>query len=125
MTAVHRVLFETAGVEPPSELHVAHGCLDCHNRGFVGRTGVYERVKINEALRDLIVDGWRLPDVQAELKRVGFRSMFQNALTLVRDGLTSLSEVYRTVPEAQTPALEAMEPAPETAAQSATEPVEV
>ncbi len=70
------------------------GCSHCKSTGFDGRTGVYELVMVDEALRKQIHDGALESDMagQAFARR---KTLFQNGVDLVLAGVTPLSEVLR------------------------------
>ena len=69
------------------------GCPYCGNRGYAGRTGIYEMMALDEELSDLIVGGAseiRLRDVS---RGKGMRSLRQDGAHKVLAGITSLREV--------------------------------
>ena len=77
------------------------GCPSCYNRGYRGRCAVFEMLVIDRKVRDLIYAQAGRAAIEAELKRPenGFVSMEQNALRLVREGITTAEEVRRVINE--------------------------
>jgi type IV pilus assembly protein PilB len=71
------------------------GCESCGQTGYRGRTGVFEILMIDAAMRDLIdgrADSRRISDTAA---RGGFKSIRDDALSKAVLGLTTLDEVIR------------------------------
>ena len=73
------------------------GCRACRGRGYLGRVALYEVLRVDEAIRLLIMR--RTPELEihraAELQ--GMRSLRDVALDAVRAGLTSPEEMGRVV----------------------------
>ena len=94
---------ENLGVEPEDGLQFFRGigCPDCFNTGFRGRIAVFEILTINKELRTLIGHKAERDDIEKVLKRPdsGFVSLHQNAVRLVREGITTSSEVLRVINE--------------------------
>ena len=78
-----------------------NGCPNCFNRGYRGRAAVFEMLVIDRKVRNLIYGQAGRTAIEAELKNPenGFVSMQQNALRLVREGVTTAEEVRRVINE--------------------------
>jgi type IV pilus assembly protein PilB len=74
------------------------GCNACGQTGYSGRVGIYELLLIEGQIRHAIHSGSRIEEVSALARGAGFRSMQEDALEKVKDGLTTLEEVQRVVP---------------------------
>ncbi|MEB3300083.1 MAG: ATPase, T2SS/T4P/T4SS family [Candidatus Sericytochromatia bacterium] len=74
--------------------HKAVGCAQC-NKGYSGRLGVYEIMKMNDELRDLVGRGASTALIRYAAKQAGMVTLKDYSLKLVRDGHTSLDEVIR------------------------------
>lgn len=72
----------------------APGCSEC-SKGYAGRMGVYEIMKMNDELRDMISRGSSTGLIRFAAKQAGMRTLKDYALRLVEDGHTSLEEVIR------------------------------
>jgi type IV pilus assembly protein PilB len=92
---------ESIGVEE-TELYTGiyepAGCDSCGNTGYSGRVGIYELLLIEGQIRDAIHTSGRVEEISALARGAGFRSMQEDALEKVREGLTTLEEVQRVVP---------------------------
>jgi type IV pilus assembly protein PilB len=78
-----------------SKMFVGAGCEKCRRTGYKGRLGVYEFMVINEALRELIARDPSLNEIRAEAKKTGMRSLGEDGLLKVADGLTTVEELMR------------------------------
>ena len=73
----------------------ATGCPACSNTGYAGRTGAYELLLVDDALRDAIharAGENALRDLAAQR---GFRSIRDDCKRWLADGSTSMEEVAR------------------------------
>lgn len=70
------------------------GCDAC-NKGYKGRVGIYEVVKITPALSKIIMDGGNSLEIAAVAKEEGFHNLRFAALQKVCQGVTSLEEANR------------------------------
>ena len=73
----------------------AQGCSRCAENGYKGRVGLYELVVLNDVMRRLIVKGATAQDLVAEARKTGFKTMFEDGLDKVEQGLTTVEEVMR------------------------------
>ncbi|HUX15016.1 MAG TPA: ATPase, T2SS/T4P/T4SS family [Phycisphaerae bacterium] len=71
------------------------GCEQCNNTGYRGRTGIYEIMKLDDALRDLILKQASTNVVREEAKKRGMRSLRDSGLLDVFDGMTTIEEVVK------------------------------
>jgi len=71
------------------------GCVACNRSGFAGRTGVYELLAIDDAIRALIHRGAAEPEIRAAAAANGMLSMRDDGRRWVQAGVTSLDEVIR------------------------------
>jgi type IV pilus assembly protein PilB len=89
-----------AGVRVPNSgrMFLGRGCDACNGSGFSGRCGVYEMLRIGNAMRDAI-NGELSPDEMIEAARLdGFVPMSEYASFLLAEGLTVPTEVLRVLP---------------------------
>jgi type IV pilus assembly protein PilB len=77
--------------------YVAAGCRACDGTGYVGRTGVYELLRVDDAIRDAIAMGVSSVHIAALAGQNGYRPMRQDARTKVLTGLTTFEEISRVV----------------------------
>src|SRR5450432_3426115 len=83
------------GLPPMERLYRPVGCAQCGTTGYRGRTGVYELVQVDEALRRLIHDRASEPALREVYTRGGGRSLAMDGARWLADGTTSLAELLR------------------------------
>jgi general secretion pathway protein E len=71
------------------------GCAVCSHTGYKGRTGVYELMVADDALRSMIHNQAAEAELLAAAQASGLKSMREDGDRLVRQGVTSLEEVIR------------------------------
>jgi len=76
-------------------LYRPHGCVQCSNTGFFGRTAVVEVMTMGDRLRRLILKHAEAGEIHEAALAEGMRTMFQDALDKVAAGVTSLEEALR------------------------------
>lgn len=75
------------------------GCGNCR-KGYRGRTGIYEVVRVTPTMSKLILDGRDSLELAAEARRQGFPSLRRAGLAKVMAGITSLAEINRVTASA-------------------------
>ncbi|HEY9867638.1 MAG TPA: ATPase, T2SS/T4P/T4SS family, partial [Candidatus Obscuribacterales bacterium] len=71
------------------------GCEGCNNTGYKGRVGVYEVMKINEEIRELIASSATTSMIRFAAKQAGMVPLKDYSIRLVAQGLTTVDEVIR------------------------------
>ena len=71
------------------------GCPACNHTGFKGRTGIFELMVINDALRDLINKGCSTQVLREAALQQGMRPLRVSGLEKVFAGITTIEEVIR------------------------------
>jgi general secretion pathway protein E len=84
--------------DQPPTLYSPAGCDHCHNLGYLGRTGIYELIEVDEALRTLIHDGSGEQEMLRHVRHSA-ASLRQDGLRRVLAGDTTLDEVLRVSEE--------------------------
>jgi len=85
---------EKEGVEPGQIYHGA-GCDYCRGSGYVGRVGIYELLIIDEQFRDMINKDSSVNNMRRSFHESGRRSLFDDGIMKVKQGLTTMEEVLR------------------------------
>ena len=75
------------------------GCADCGHTGYKGRTGVYEMMVADDAVRALIHNRAAESQLLVAAEQAGLRSMREDGERLVAEGVTSPEEVLRVTRE--------------------------
>lgn len=71
------------------------GCTDCQHTGFLGRSGIFEFMEINEHMRTLITEQNNDTAMRNAALKSGMESLLHNGLMKVKDGITTIDEVLR------------------------------
>jgi general secretion pathway protein E len=71
------------------------GCFECRNTGYFGRTGIFEIMALDEAVKNLIIQGADAPEIKREASKNGMRTLRQSALRKLAEGVTTFEEVVR------------------------------
>jgi len=75
-----------------------HGCDKCSHTGYVGRSGIYEVVEVDERMRTMIHDNASELEIE-RYARTRTPGIGDDGLRLVLEGRTSLEEVLRVTRE--------------------------
>ncbi|MBI4534005.1 MAG: Flp pilus assembly complex ATPase component TadA [Candidatus Melainabacteria bacterium] len=71
------------------------GCESCNNTGYKGRVGVYEVMRINDEIRELIASSATTATIRLSAKQSGMVPLKDYSLRLVGKGFTTVEEVIR------------------------------
>ncbi len=69
------------------------GCQTCNYKGYKGRVGYYEYLRMNRALRRLILNKASEEEILLQAREDGFLTMREFGIEKVRQGVTTLEEV--------------------------------
>ena len=71
------------------------GCFECRTTGYIGRSGIFEILPIDEAVKHLIINGSDGPEIKREAVKNGMKTLRQSALRKLAEGVTTFEEVVR------------------------------
>jgi general secretion pathway protein E len=71
------------------------GCFECRGTGYIGRTGIFEMLPMDEGIKNLIIHGADAPEIKRESVKNGMRTLRQSALRKLAEGITTFEEVVR------------------------------
>jgi type IV pilus assembly protein PilB len=92
-----RAFYEESGGPEKTDFVQGAGCNFCSGTGYQERIGVYELLRITPEIKRLVV-GWATQDELRRLaQRQGMRSLRQEAIDLVAQDVTTVSEVIRSI----------------------------
>lgn len=77
------------------------GCDECRHTGYLGRTGIYEILKINSTIREKITPHTDLDLLRDIALKSGMRPLKISGAQKIADGDTTLEEVYSVLPQDQ------------------------
>jgi general secretion pathway protein E len=99
-TAGEAALLAELRLPPSQALWAPVGCGECRGTGYRGRTGIYELIVLDEALRELVHDRASEQALRDVAVRAGMTTLRNDGARWLSDGTTSLSELVRVTREA-------------------------
>jgi len=85
---------------PPDDdvtFYRAVGCPACFNTGYIGRTGIYEIMIVDDELRDLIFRETTKEVIRQVAIDMGMQTLKQSCYNKVKQGITSVEEYFRVI----------------------------
>ncbi len=73
------------------------GCELCSETGFKGRRPIYEIMLIDDEIREMITSHKSAQEIKAKARAKGMRTLMENGLMLIEQGLTTKEEIMRVV----------------------------
>jgi type II secretory ATPase GspE/PulE/Tfp pilus assembly ATPase PilB-like protein len=93
---LHYMLLDLNSTEKVT-LYQPNKCEQCNKRGYKGRLALMEIFRIDESLQDLIAHRTTTYDLKQHAQRMGFKTLAQDGIRRILEGVTSLEEVSRVV----------------------------
>ena len=78
-------------------LYRAVGCAKCEFQGYRGRTAIMELVRMDSDMDELVARRASQREIRNAARAKGFRSLAEDGVRRVHDGITSLEELARVV----------------------------
>jgi len=88
-------------MSPPEKSYAPKGCLECRKTGFLGRTGIYEMMRITAPIRALIQANMDLARITEVAYGEGMRPLRASAAAQVARGVTTIAEVAAVLPPSE------------------------
>ena len=92
---IEKELFVKEGLETPEKIWQPVGCEQCNSYGYFGLIGVFETVKVDEAIGEVISTGESLSKLRKQFRSSGIKSALADGLLKVALGKTSMEEIAR------------------------------
>ena len=89
--------YELIGGEPKTQFFHGAGCNFCAGTGYQDRIGVYEVLRMSDGMRQLVVEEPNHSSLRKLAIAEGMRPLRDEALRLVADDITTISEILRSV----------------------------
>ncbi len=70
-------------------------CDNCNGSGYKGRVGIYEVMRVNEPIRELIMNSSNADEIRDCACQNGLKSLLVYGMDLVKEGITTIQEVER------------------------------
>jgi len=80
-------------------IYKSNGCPECRYSGYKGRTAIFELFTLNDKIRQMILNRQDAEQIRKEAQTLGMRTLHQSGIEKVKQGLSSLAEVYRVARE--------------------------
>ncbi|MDX6243198.1 MAG: type pilus assembly protein PilB [Frankiales bacterium] len=97
-TAEEKAFFvECGGADPERGFWYGEGCAFCANTGYQERIGVYELLRLSPEMKALTAGRPSHDSVRALAVDQGMRTLRQEAVRLVTEGVTTIAEVIRSI----------------------------
>ncbi len=77
------------------ELYSGRGCPDCNDTGYLGRSGIFELLRISDAIRDLVIQNAPTVMIGEKAREEGMRTLREEGILKIYDGETTVEEVAR------------------------------
>jgi type IV pilus assembly protein PilB len=92
-----RDVFTRNKMEPPSEVSEPKGCEYCHNTGYRGRVGIYEVLRVDREIEQMIYRGALTSEIEDVAASGGTVLLKHQSLQRVVQQVTSVEEALRVV----------------------------
>ena len=89
--------YEESGGDTKTEFWHGSGCNYCSETGFLDRVGVYELLVMTSDIRRLVAARATQEDIRSRAQEQGMRTLRDEAVRLVTQDITTISEVMRSV----------------------------
>ncbi len=80
-------------------IYKGKGCALCHNKGVVGRLGIFEVMEMNEKIKDLVMKKKNADEITKMARETGMSSLLEDGVEKVLSGMTTMEEVIRVTKE--------------------------
>ena len=80
-------------------LYKGKGCNVCGGTGYNGRTAIFEMIKMTPELKNLIIHNPSSQEVLAQARAQGMKSLFEDGIEKVKQGITTIEELSRVAPQ--------------------------
>lgn len=81
--------------EVKTDEHKAHGCEICNLTGYSGRVMLNEMLQVDEQVASMIIHHRSSQEIEKYVKTKGYISLFDYGIQKVKEGVTTLEEVYK------------------------------
>lgn len=81
----------------PDQIYRPVGCPRCSQTGYSGRIGIYELFVMDDDLRHMVSENYRESKVVQIARGNGMKTLIEDGVEKVREGLTSFEELLRVI----------------------------
>ncbi|MBJ6751968.1 GspE/PulE family protein [Geomonas anaerohicana] len=84
---------EYLGLKRSARVWAGEGCAECRGTGYKGRTGIFEVLDVNEAIKAVIGERVDLAELQSVARKDGLVTLREQAVRKMLEGITTYEEV--------------------------------
>jgi len=84
---------EKLSYQRPYYIYKSKGCATCNKKGYLGRVGIFEMMKMTFELEQIILSEPSQEKLLAEAKRQGMITLQQDGIIKALEGSVSLEEI--------------------------------
>ena len=77
------------------EFYFGKGCDYCNNTGYKGRMGIYEIMRLDDELREDVMNNASTNVLREKALRKGMRTLRDAGIASIFDGMTTIEEVVK------------------------------
>ena len=92
-------IIKQSKIKPPFYIYKAHGCKACNFKGYSGRIGISEVIKMTDNLAKMIVGNSVETEILKEARNQGMTTITEDGILKVLQGITSMEEVMKETEE--------------------------
>jgi type IV pilus assembly protein PilB len=71
------------------------GCPACNGSGYKGRIALYEVMPVGSEIKEMVLEGASADEIKKTAIRLGMKNLRMSGLTKIKEGITSMEEVFR------------------------------
>jgi type II secretory ATPase GspE/PulE/Tfp pilus assembly ATPase PilB-like protein len=86
-------LLQELELAPGTQFFRGKGCERCRNTGYKGRIGIFEVLKMNDRIRELVVTRPPTSAIRALAREFGMKTLWEDGIAKVVAGTTTIEEV--------------------------------
>jgi type IV pilus assembly protein PilB len=92
-------------LEPDDQMFLGEGCEDCGKTGYLGRTGIYEFLPVNDRMREMILAEKSSSSMKNAAREAGMSTLWEQARHKGLGGITTYREILRVTQKEEMPEL--------------------
>jgi general secretion pathway protein E len=93
---VEQMAYEQEMGEKQAQFFYGTGCKSCAFTGYLGRTGIFEILRISDRIGMMVVNRASSGEIRAQALKEGMISMGRDGMRKVKEGITTPAEVLRS-----------------------------
>jgi general secretion pathway protein E len=91
-----QVAYEKATGEKRVEFKYGVGCESCAYTGYLGRTGIFEIMRMSDSIRVMVLNGSNSNQIRTQAISEGMVSLLKDGMLKVQAGITTPAEILRS-----------------------------